>query len=47
MVVGEGGIYEEALGNVKSTIRFHIETFGEVVLEADEVVEAFTAEVVI
>ncbi len=28
IVVGEGDSYEEALTNVKSAIRFHIETFG-------------------
>jgi len=47
VVVGEGDTYEEALQNVKSAIRFHIETFGEEALETDEVVETFTAEVVI
>jgi len=29
VVVGEGDTYEEALADVKSTIAFHIETFGE------------------
>ena len=28
-VVGQGDTYEEALADVKSAIRFHIETFGE------------------
>ena len=28
VVVGEGDTYEEALGDVKSAINFHIETFG-------------------
>lgn len=32
-VVGEGDTYEEALVDVKSAIRFHIETFGEEVLK--------------
>ncbi|NSW82987.1 MAG: type II toxin-antitoxin system HicB family antitoxin [Syntrophothermus sp.] len=32
VVVGEGDTYEEALADVKSAIRFHIETFGEEVL---------------
>ncbi len=27
VVVGEGDTYEEALANVKSAIRFHVETF--------------------
>jgi predicted RNase H-like HicB family nuclease len=28
VVIGEGNCYEEALEDVKSAIRFHIETFG-------------------
>jgi predicted RNase H-like HicB family nuclease len=33
-VMGEGETYEEALADVRSAIRFHIETFGpEVILE--------------
>ena len=28
VVVGEGDTYEEALADVKSAIKFHIETFG-------------------
>lgn len=28
VVVGEGDSYEEALNDVKSAIRFHIDTFG-------------------
>lgn len=35
VVVGEGDTYEEALTDVKSAIRFHIETFGDDVLDAD------------
>ena len=27
-VVGDGDSYEEALADVKSAIRFHVETFG-------------------
>jgi predicted RNase H-like HicB family nuclease len=29
VVVGQGDTYEEALADVKSAIRFHIETFGQ------------------
>jgi predicted RNase H-like HicB family nuclease len=29
VIVGEGDTYEDALTDVKSAIRFHIETFGE------------------
>ncbi|RCK76738.1 MAG: hypothetical protein ANABAC_3163 [Anaerolineae bacterium] len=44
VVVGEGNSYEEALENVKSAIVFHLETFGEEVLQADTLLEAFIAE---
>jgi len=45
VVVGEGDTYEEALADVKSAIRFHIETFGEDVLEIEPpILEAFVAE---
>jgi len=45
VVVGQGETYEEALSDVKSAIRFHIETFGEEVLDAEpRVIEAFVAE---
>ncbi|MDZ7290260.1 MAG: type II toxin-antitoxin system HicB family antitoxin [candidate division KSB1 bacterium] len=33
IVVGEGDTYEDALADVKSAIRFHMETFGEEALE--------------
>ena len=45
IVVGQGETYDEALADVKSAIRFHIETFGDEVLDADSsVLEAFVAE---
>ncbi len=45
VVVGQGESYEEALEDVKSAIHFHIETFGEEVLETETpVLEAFVAE---
>jgi predicted RNase H-like HicB family nuclease len=44
VVVGEGDTYEDALNDVKSAIRFHIETFGNDVFEEAEVLEAFVAE---
>ncbi|HKS68836.1 MAG TPA: hypothetical protein VJQ45_00345 [Ktedonobacterales bacterium] len=44
-VVGEGETYEEALADVKSAIQFHVETFGEEVLDTESpVLEAFVAE---
>lgn len=45
VVVGQGDTYEEALSDVKSAIRFHIESFGEEVLEVEPpILEAFVAE---
>ena len=45
VVVGEGDSYEEAMADVKSAIRFHIETFGREMLEVESpVLEAFIAE---
>ncbi len=29
IIVGEGDTYEEALADVKSAVKFHLETFGE------------------
>jgi len=48
VVVGEGDSYEEALADVKSAIRFHLETFGlEVLLDESPLLEAFVAETTI
>lgn len=33
--MGQGDTYEEVLSDVKSAIRFHIESFGEDILEAE------------
>lgn len=45
VVVGEGNTYEEALADVRSAIRFHVESFGPDVLDIDPpVLEAFLAE---
>ncbi len=45
VVVGEGNTYESALADVKSAIRFHMETFGKDVMDAESpVLEAFVAE---
>ena len=45
VVVGEGDTYEEVLSDVKSAIRFHIETFGEDVFDIEHpILEAFVAE---
>jgi predicted RNase H-like HicB family nuclease len=48
VVVGDGNTYEEALADVKSALRFHIETFGAEVLNDDSpLLEAFIAEATI
>ena len=47
VVVGQGDSYSEALRDVESAIQFHIESFGEDVLDPDPdtpVLEAFVAE---
>ncbi len=45
VVVGEGDTYEEALADVRSAIRFHVETFGDEVFEGEpQVLEVFVAE---
>ena len=45
VAVGEGDSYDEVLADVKSAIRFRLETFGPEALEVDEpVLEAFVAE---
>jgi predicted RNase H-like HicB family nuclease len=45
IVVGQGDTYEEVLADVKSAIRFHVESFGEEALAVEPpVLEAFIAE---
>ena len=47
-VVGKGDNNEEALADVKSAVRFHIETSGDEVLSDDAVlIEAFITEATI
>jgi predicted RNase H-like HicB family nuclease len=48
VVVGEGDTYEQALADVKSAIKFHVESFGAEVLDAQpEVLEAFVGEALV
>ncbi|HUV02381.1 MAG TPA: type II toxin-antitoxin system HicB family antitoxin [Desulfobacteria bacterium] len=47
VVVGEDDTYEEALADVKSAIKFHVETFGKDSSELNEVTETFIAEVAV
>jgi predicted RNase H-like HicB family nuclease len=45
VIVSQGETYDEALQDLKSAVRFHIETFGPEVLEdAEPVLEACIAE---
>lgn len=45
VVVAEGDTYEAALADAKSAIQFHIETFGDDVLEEEDTAsEVFIAE---
>ena len=45
VIVGQGDTYEQALADVQSAIRFHLETFGRDSLTVQEpVMEAFVAE---
>ena len=48
IVVGQGNTYDEALADVQSAIKFHIETFGGDAFESDSpVLEAFITETTI
>jgi predicted RNase H-like HicB family nuclease len=45
VVVGEGDSYEEALADVKSAIRFHLETFGRAAVDPEvKILDVFIAE---
>ena len=45
VVVSEGDTYEQAVAEVTSAIKFHVETFGAEVLEVEEpVLDIFIAE---
>ena len=45
IVVAQGDSYEEVLREMKSAIRFHMQTFGQDAFEQDEdIMEAFVAE---
>ena len=48
IIVGEGETYEEALADVKSAIKFHVDTFGEPEPDDDlPIIEAFIAETLV
>lgn len=45
VIVGQGSTYEEALRDVESALRFHVETFGRESLESESpALDAFVAE---
>jgi len=45
IIIGQGDTYEEVLIDVKSAIRFHIETFVDDIVDSDPpLLEAFVAE---
>ena len=48
VIVGEGDTFDEALRDVQSAIRFHIETFGRESLETESpALDAYVAEATI
>jgi predicted RNase H-like HicB family nuclease len=47
VVVGEGDTYEEALSDVISAIKFHMETFGKDAFSDDDIIDTRVAEVVV
>ena len=48
VIIGEGDTFDEALHDVQSAIRFHIETFGRESLESENpALDAFVAEATI
>ena len=45
VVLGQGDSYEAALADVQSALRFHVESFGQGVLDADPpVLQVYVAE---
>ena len=48
IIVGQGDTFDEALHDVHSAIRFHVETFGRESLESEEpALDAFVAEALV
>ena len=46
VIVGEGDSYAEAVADVQSAIKFHIESFGGLTVDQSPVLEAYLAEAV-
>ena len=47
VIVGEGDSYTEAVADVQSAIKFHIESFGGLTVDNSPVLEAYLAEAVV
>jgi predicted RNase H-like HicB family nuclease len=47
VVIGEGDTYDQAVTDVTSAIRFHIETFGKDAFSDEEIIDTRLAEVVV
>jgi predicted RNase H-like HicB family nuclease len=47
VVIGEGDTYDQAVTDVTSAIRFHIETFGKDAFSDEEIIDTRLAEVVL
>ena len=47
VIIGQGNTYEDALADVKSAIKFHMESFGEKNFLKENIMETFVAEVAV
>ncbi len=47
VVVGEGDTFDQALADIKSAIKFHIESFGASVIEPEDITGRWIAEVTV
>jgi predicted RNase H-like HicB family nuclease len=43
VVIGEGDPFEKALADVKSAIKFHLETFSDEIIEPNNILETYVA----
>jgi predicted RNase H-like HicB family nuclease len=44
VVIGQGDSYDQALADVRSAIRFHVESFGKESLEDNAILDAYLVE---
>ncbi|MGO9387791.1 MAG: type II toxin-antitoxin system HicB family antitoxin [Methanobacterium sp.] len=47
VLLSEGNTYQEALENIKSTIKFHLETFRKETFEDEAIIETFIDEITV